>query len=711
VGQLNEILADSTFWSIGARSRAASKYAELVVGAFFDHLVAEPRNGWAEREQILPLPSKKDGYAKVQLVGTTGAGKTTVVRQLLGTDPSKERFPSTSAAKTTVSDLEIIIGGDTFSAAVSFITREQARHYVMECISASVSAHLENNQPSEISRRFMEHAEQKFRLSYVLGSANPPKSNVGDSVLDDEDDEDEEEAEADSIEVTSEERELFARTIRGFLHQISTLAADSRESFLKAASDFGIDLARLTSQDRDVLQDLVEEELQSDEAFHELVDQVLEEVESRFDFITSGELVRSRDGWPILWTINSDERTEFIRAVNRFSSNYAPNFGRLLTPLVEGIRVKGPFVPKWSDGKTPKIVLLDGQGIGHTADSTSSISTSVTKRFQMSDAIILVDNAAQPMQAAPMSVLRTLVASGHESKLILAFTHFDEVKGDNLADSDARKEHVIGSFFNVVQAIGKSSGREAEHALKRLHPDRLVFLANIHTTLKAKAKFTTNEFIRMLTAIEESIADQAPATYKPVYDVANLVLAVQKATQEFHERWKGIFGMSSRSNTAPAHWTRVKALSRQVAVFKRDEYDGLQPIANLVERLQERVSSFLAEPLSWSPALPTDGTEELSLQAVDNIRREVHQRLLELSRRRMIDERLSGWVEAFELKGIGSTRTRAKELLGLYESAAPVPNEMPGPDSNEFLFELRELVADSIEAGGGKLRGWKREST
>jgi hypothetical protein len=76
----------------------------------------------------------------------------------------------------------------------------------------------------------------------------------------------------------------------------------------------------------------------------------------------------------------------------------------------------------------------------------------------------------------------------------------------------------------------------------------------------------------------------------------------------------------------------------------------------------------------------------------------------------MIDERLSGWVEAYDLKGTGSARVRARELAGLYESAAPVPNEMPGPDANEFLFELRELVAESIQDGGGQLRGWKRES-
>ena len=305
---------------------------------------------------------------------------------------------------------------------------------------------------------------------------------------------------------------------------------------------------------------------QNKEEFHTLVDEILDEGESRFEFITSGDLIRSRDGWPTLWTFRSDDREEFIRAVNRFSSNYAPNFGRLLTPLVEGIRVHGPFVPAWHDAEAPRIVLMDGQGIGHTADSTSSISTAITKPFQIADVIVLVDNAAQPMQAAPVSVLRTLVTSGHESKLVIAFTHFDEVRGDNLIGTKAQKEHVVGSYFNAVQAISKASGREAEHALKRLYPDRLVFLADIQSELPTKARFTRNEFSRMLDAIEASIQPPAPIQHRPVYDVANLVLAVQKATQEFHDRWKAIFGMGSRANATQEHWTRIKALTGQVSV-------------------------------------------------------------------------------------------------------------------------------------------------
>ncbi len=706
VSELNEILSDSTYWNLGARSRAASKFTESIVAAFYDHLSPEQRDGWAERERLLPLPSKTDGYAKVQFVGTTGAGKTTVVRQLLGTDPLDERFPSTSAAKTTICDLEIMIGGEDFQAAVSFITREQARHFIMECVSAAVSANLENAQASEVVRRFMEHSEQKFRLSYILGSLTPLKSRDEGELSD----EDEEELVEEDAEVTDEEREQFANRLRDFLEQVNDLADASKEAFLRAAKDFNIDPYRATPQDRDTLQDLVEEELQNKDEFHSLVDAILDEVESRFEFITAGDIIRSRDGWPTLWTFTSDDREEFIKAVNRFSSNYAPNFGRLLTPLVEGIRAKGPFAPTWyGDEEAPRIVLMDGQGIGHTADSTSSVSTAITKRFQIADVIVLVDNAAQPMQAAPVSVLRTLVTSGHESKLVVAFTHFDEVKGDNLIGQKAQKEHVVGSFFNAVQAIGKATGREAEHALKRLNPDRLVFLANIQSQLPDRAKFTRNEFTRMLDAIQASIQPPAPVKHRPVYDVANLVLAIQKATQEFHDRWKGLFGMGSRSSVVPEHWTRIKALTRRVGIFKQDEYDTLRPIADLILRLQERISAFLSEPLEWHPTLPQDGADDVRIQAVDAIRREVNKRLHDLSRRRIIDEQLSGWVEAYELKGTGSTRVRAKELVGLYESAAPVPNEMPGPDANEFLFELRELVAESIQDGGGDIRGWKRE--
>ncbi len=312
------------------------------------------------------------------------------------------------------------------------------------------------------------------------------------------------------------------------------------------------------------------------------------------------------------------------------------------------------------------------------------------------------------MQAAPCAALESIVASGHESKLIVCFTHFDEVRGDNLADLQGRKDHVLGSFDNAVSAIAKTHGRDAGRALQRAVPDRVVFLSGIQKKLKENARLTLHEFDRLLDAIAQTILPAEPVEYVPVYDVANLVLSIQSATQEFHDRWHGILAIGSRSGVAPEHWTRVKALSRRLGVFRQDEYDTLKPVADLIRLIQNHLSRFLAAPLGWHPHAPAEEDESRTV-AIDSIRTEVFTRLHELARRRILDERFSGWLEAFEYRGTGSTRVRARDIVTIYESAAPVPNEMPGPDSNEFLFEIRELVAESVEAGGGKLKGWTRE--
>ncbi|MBT9298415.1 hypothetical protein KKP62_25980, partial [Rhodococcus sp. GOMB7] len=77
------------------------------------------------RERYIPLPTVDDDYRQVLLLGTTGAGKTTVVRQLLGTDPINDRFPSTSTAKTTVADSEIVLADGDFKAVITFFGRSE----------------------------------------------------------------------------------------------------------------------------------------------------------------------------------------------------------------------------------------------------------------------------------------------------------------------------------------------------------------------------------------------------------------------------------------------------------------------------------------------------------------------------------------------------------------------------------------------------------
>jgi len=85
------------------------------------------------------------------------------------------------------------------------------------------------------------------------------------------------------------------------------------------------------------------DELHKHPEFSNLAQEVIEEVAERFSGIEKGdgELQRAPGGWPGLWTIKSDDRARFLAAVRWFSSNHHAQFGRLLTPLVNGIRVKG----------------------------------------------------------------------------------------------------------------------------------------------------------------------------------------------------------------------------------------------------------------------------------------------------------------------------------------------------------------------------------
>ena len=80
-----------------------------------------------------------------------------------------------------------------------------------------------------------------------------------------------------------------------------------------------------------------------------------------------------------------------------------------------------------------------------TPDSTASVSIQVTKRYADVDAIFLVDNATQSMFGGSVSILRSVLASGYQRKMALAFTHTDQVSGPNLPDFASRRAHVLRS--------------------------------------------------------------------------------------------------------------------------------------------------------------------------------------------------------------------------------------------------------------------------
>jgi len=697
VDQLNTLLADRSYWSPTAREQAVRDVGEKVAAFFYDGIKVQPPDPWADREAVIPLPMKEDGYSCGLLVGPTRAGKTTLLRQLIGSDPERDRFPSTSTAKTTIYDIEVILAATgSFRAVVSFLGVNEVRSYIEECVVAAMSAAMQGKAEDEILGRLLEHSEQRFRLSYLLG-ALPRRAGADEELEDDCDGGNEGDEGVEGI--TADEKEQQEEALRGFLERIQEIAADL---LAHAADGLEVEPSSLDPEDYDAFVDIAEREILGSPRARQLVDDILDEVESKFEVLREGEFSYDVAEWPARWTYETSDRGEFLRTVNRLSSNYAREFGRLLAPLVRGMRVQGPFKPAWlEDGAgAPKIILVDGEGLGHTPASASALPTSVTRRYGAVDVILLVDDATQPMQAASQEVLRSVVASGHDAKLAIAFTHFDQVQGPNMPSPHARRQHVLASLEGVINHVDSAIGADAGRRLRRRLEERTFFFSGIQKPLSTRNRLTQTSFRNLLSVFEEAMLPPRPTEDVPVYDLANLVLSVQKAAQQFQEHWNARLGLTYKPGVTGEHWARIKALSRRYANQWSDQYDTLRPVADLIKFLSERLAYFLASPRAWEPA---DAPGDMQEAALDAVAQAVYARLHDLATKRLFQDYLNDWITAYAHRGTGSTRVRAREIRTIYETAAPVPEETPAEESVEFLDAVRDLFREAAEAAGAKV--------
>jgi hypothetical protein len=158
VTEMNELLADPAWWNTTRRQEAEAKFSKVIVDAFYDEIQAGRTEPSALREQHIRMPDALgDKYTRVLFVGTTGAGKTTLVRQLIGSDPETDRFPSTAPAKTTISDIEAILAEGEFEAAITFFTEFQVQANIEECIADACLAVLDESPTDVIADRLLNH--------------------------------------------------------------------------------------------------------------------------------------------------------------------------------------------------------------------------------------------------------------------------------------------------------------------------------------------------------------------------------------------------------------------------------------------------------------------------------------------------------------------------------------------------------------------------
>ena len=700
VGQVNEILADPSWWSLDRRAEASQRFDAIVVSAFFDGIEVGKIKSKERREEILPLPTPDDGYARVMLVGSTGAGKTTLLRQLIGSDHTRDRFPSTSTAKTTTADIEIITTATgPFKSVITFMNEHEVRAAVDECLEEACASVIRGQDDEGIASALLEHPEQRFRLSYPLGTWQQESPNHEmDSLFEEED--------APAVPLPDDEVVAAAELtknnehLREYVVRIREVATVVQEQIAPRSGNYP-DMDSATR--REAWIEEFTDALYENQGFTDISVDIMESIEERFGLIDEGDFEREATGWPILWYYEEGDRTSFLRQVRWFTGNHSQQFGRLLTPLVDGIRVSGPFQPaatKLQDSDR-RLVLLDGEGLGHAAREATSISTKVTDRFQEADMILLIDNAQSPMQAAPLELLRSVGTGGHGHKLGVVFTHFDQVRGDNLGSYTQKVNHVHASVGNALSGMRDALGAPVTEILRRRLDNRNFYLGGLNRPTESIPPPIIDQMYKLLVEMQEAAKPPEPVTAAPIYNVLRLELALRDATDGFKSPWWGRLGLSYHDGAKKQHWTRIKALCRRIANLGHNEYDILRPVADLVRQLQESVSHWLNEPAGWTRA-PVDDDEGRA--AIDQIRQGVLSGIRALAERRLIRSHPGDWASRLGFRGAGSSFQRADRMAHIYEAAAPSISSIMDPSTQAFLDEVVGIVRTAVENADGSGR-------
>lgn len=703
VDEMNILLGDVNWHSIAKRPEAERQFDPIIIRAFYDDIEATPSSSWETRNEAVPLPSAKEGYTQAMLVGTTGSGKTSLLRHLIGSHPKRDRFPSTSASRTTISDIEVITSEDpTYRAVVTFFSEWPVHTNVHECVADACAALWEDISDEKLAERLLTHRDLRFRLGYIIGSWKQTRSSAqtanDDWAYDEGVMESEEADEADGLLPTDADLARMHDTLKQFLKRLRALAAEAKDQL---RSDLAVNMEAMTGPDKEAAQDLFEDIVQTLPDFDELVNDIVDEIRARFATLDAEGVTTHPNGWPRAWVYETTDRDDFIRAVRRFSSNYAPAFGTLLTPLVDGIRIQGHFFPAFAD-RHPRLVLIDGEGIGHVEDAAAGLSARIAKRFPDMDVILLVDSAKAPMLEAPASVLRAVAASGYQKKLAIAFTHFDLVRGQaNLPTFEAQRAHVLSSVYQKLASLRDIVGQPAVRAIEREIDQRCFMLGFLDRQITSQNRGPADGLMKLLDFFEAAIEPVVLPDVTPVYDTAGLVLAIQAATSDFHERWDTILGFTRSGNIRTAHWAEVKALNRRVALdIENCEYGDLKPVADFVARLSESITLFLDKPIRWRPRVPVEDEAD---EALARVQQQVFGRLHGFVEQKLLRLPRKDWVRAFDFRGKGSTYDRKRVIQTIYDASAPIPGPALDPRSEEFLREIRLLTHEAIREGGGEL--------
>lgn len=680
---LQEMISDERWHVASKKAEAMEQFDRIAVEAFFDYMP----NVIADNSvlDVIPMNTLNDGYIKTVLMGMSGVGKSSLLRWLLGT--VDDAFPATSTNRTTTSDLEVIKANQNeYELAVQFMSRNELESDLVDNILDSIEYIMTEARVDgfiddvQLQLMIFNHEEMATRLLYTFGMPEFSEDN---------DEEDDEEEENDSIEDQDDtfalpEYKFDEKKRDRFIFDIADRVKKVAQEYIDAGNDF--------SQ--------IEGDLFNNDEVLSIVDDIISAVIEKFDLLKDGKRTNPKATWPEGWYYKTENREEFIKTVKIFVSVSSKAWGKLLTPIVKALRVKGPFKEEGASKVTPGIII-DGMGFGHSTDYTSIPSKSI-ERCEAADVILFLDSAASPMMANAKDALKSLIEYGFADKIIVGFTKMDLVKGSNYRGLADKKAQAMTPLVNYLRYLRKQENTILSETEARSISESCIFFSKLKDKNISKI---TAKGLQELGEKTNAVVSKHITTddISLTYEALKLYYYLKEATQSFRTEWGERTGYSANTSKTE-HWSRIKALSRRLGLIGEERYRELQPLADFASIVQANVNIFINQP---EAVTPEQTPEERSDELKRIIKREIGNAFRELNRKRMWtgDRPHSEWERAYNEKGYGSTGRRARIIENIFDEAAPNLADIPNltEEQQAYLSEVIGMVENILEAHNCKL--------
>ena len=694
--RLNALLARQDLHSVGSRAEALKEgFEPAIVEIFYGDLDPSASSHRALRDRLLPLPAMGPGLAvRTLILGNSGVGKTTLLRRLIGSDPTRDKFPATSTNRTTTCEIEIVTGSADYSAAVTFLSRHQVQQEVTESLSNAVLKAIESATDELVMKDLLDDTDQRFRMKYVLGGWTSPASKATGGASFGA-------SPKKGSPTGSSENSPFLKDVLASIRAIAAEARNEIEAILGT-------LENLRDEERSYALDEMQRAGEDSEQFQDIVNAVIEAIEERFERLSEGKFNKSSTGWPEAWTwfAQASERDTFLRAVRWFCANNREEWGALLTPLVTGIRVAGPFRPHWiAEGEPYDHVFVDTQGLDHEKPTTE-LSSEITSIFGQVDNILFVESGKDSLKSqSARKVMEAIAGAGYTSSLTVVLTHMDLVVGDDIPTDEDRKDKAFSGLRSLVaNEVSQNVSREAARQLAAHLGDSTFYLGYLDNKKYPESwdhedrgafEESLGGDLRQLTAhLLQRANPQMLQPGIPQYSFESLGLAVREASVAFQEVWDARLGYKRIEGISSAPWQSIKAMSRRHAEGWFDGY-WLRPIDTLISLTRNVLSRFLEVPLEWLPEHKKMTAEEKAA-IIDRLKQLVNDELTEMSRARLWKQPQIRWQGAYEPSGTGSTVVRKQRVHELFLTQVPIPQSISDKLAQAWVEEVKQVVQRAL---------------